>query len=106
MAESFRQEYCGNLASERNMQVRNQVLIALAGLLSTVAFISGCSSRSAPPAAPQHPDISGVWLGGGKGSWSNTRAKPGTEPDIPYTAWALDRMQGQRPGSGSETDFE
>ena len=33
-------------------------------------------------------------------------AKPGTEPDIPYTAWALERMKGQRPGSGSESDFE
>jgi len=47
-----------------------------------------------------------VWLGGGKSSWSSTRAKPGTEPDIPYTAWALERMKGQRPGSGSESDFE
>ena len=86
--------------------MRSRFLIALVGLLGSVAFISACSSRPAAPAAPQHPDISGVWLGGGKSSWSSTRAKPGTEPDIPYTAWALERMKGQRPGSGSESDFE
>ena len=88
------------------MDVRNQFLIALAGLLGAVTFISGCSSRPAVPAAPQHPDISGVWLGAGKESWSTTRAKPGTEPDIPYTAWALERMKGQVTATGTDSDFE
>ncbi len=86
--------------------MRNHLLIAFGGLLATVASISGCSGRSAAPAAAQHPDISGVWLGGGKASWSTGTAKPGTEPDIPYTAWALERMKGQRPASGSDGDFE
>ena len=87
--------------------MRNYFLMALAGLLGAVTSISGCSRGPAAPAAPKHPDISGVWLGS-KGSWSMARgAKPGAEPDIPYTAWALERMKGQRPGgAGSDGDFE
>ena len=83
--------------------MRNQRLIALLG---AVTLISGCSGRPAIQVAPQHPDISGVWLGGGKASWSTARAKPGTEPDIPYTTWALERMKGQTPASGADSDFE
>jgi len=85
--------------------VRNQLLIALAGLLGAVTLMSGCSGGPAVPVAPEHPDLSGVWLGGGKASWSTARVKPGTEPDIPYTAWALERMKGQMPASGSDSDF-
>src|SRR5216684_2899421 len=87
--------------------MRNHFLIALAGLLGAVASISGCSREPAAPAAPKHPDISGVWLGS-KGSWSMARgAKPGAEPDIPYTAWALERMKGQLAGGpGPDGDFE
>ena len=86
--------------------MRNHFLIALGGLLGALTLISGCSQAPGTPAPPQHPNISSVWLGG-KGNWSMTRgAKPGTEPDIPYTAWALERMKGLRPGSGGESDFE
>ena len=89
------------------MHVRNPLLITLVYLLG-VTVVAGCSAESRAPAASQHPDLSGVWLGPAKASWSNARgAKPGTEPDIPYTAWALERMKGQVPGTaGAEADFE
>lgn len=86
--------------------MRNQTLITLTGLLGAVTLISACCRGPAVPVAPQHPDISGVWLGRGKASWSTARVKPGTEPDIPYTAWALERMKGQVAGSGTDSDFE
>jgi hypothetical protein len=47
-----------------------------------------------------------MWVGTGKSSWSNTRAKLGEEPDIPYTAWARERMKGLVSGSGGDSDFE
>ena len=86
--------------------MRKELRIALAGFVGLVTGISACSPRPAVPAAPQHPDISGVWVGGGKSSWSNTRAKLGEEPDIPYTAWARERMKGLVSGSGGDSDFE
>ena len=87
--------------------MRNPLRIALAGLLGVVTWLSACSPKPAAPAAPQHPDISGVWVGGGKGSWSTARgAKVGSEPDIPYTPWALERMKGQVSATGADSDFE
>jgi hypothetical protein len=42
----------------------------------------------------------------GKGNFSSARgAKVGAEPDIPYTAWSLERMKGQMPASGADSDF-
>jgi len=85
-----------------------RVLIPLICLFGLLTMIAGCSAESRAPAAPQHPNLSGVWLGAAKASWSTTRgAKPGTEPDIPYTPWALERMKGQVPGTaGADADFE
>jgi hypothetical protein len=80
--------------------MRNQLLIAL------FVLISGCSSGPAEPVTPKQPDISGVWLGTPKASWSTSQAKPGTEPEIPYTAWSLERMKGLISGSGADSDFE
>jgi hypothetical protein len=80
----------------------------VATLLVLVIFAAACSPKAAVPETPQHPDLSGVWLGATKVSWSSSREKPGSEPDIPYTAWALERLKGQRPGSAgsSDADFE
>jgi len=87
--------------------VQNHLLIGLVGFLTAVTLISGCSSRPPAPAAPQHPDLSGIWQGG-KGNWSMAQgAKFGAEPDIPYTPWALERIKGVLPGTGggADTDF-
>jgi hypothetical protein len=90
------------------MYERNHFAIKLLSFLAAVTMIAGCSAQSPAPAAPQHPNLSGVWLGATRVSWSSTRgAKPGTEPDIPYTAWALERMKSAVPGTaGTDADFE
>jgi hypothetical protein len=87
---------------------RKPLLIRLIGSVGVFIVIAGCSSEPRAPVTPQHPDLSGVWLGATRTSWSATRAKPGTEPDIPYTAWALERMKGQVPGTAGvpDADFE
>src|SRR5205814_223605 len=70
-------------AAEMTSNFRNHVLIGLVVLLTAVTLSSGCSNKPAAPAAPQHPDLSGLWLGN-RGNWSMTRgAKLGTEPDVP-----------------------
>ena len=74
--------------------------------MGALILAAGCSQKPAAPAQPQHPDLGGVWLGAAKGSWSNSKAKPGTEPDIPYTPWALERMKGQVSAAGTDADFE
>jgi len=86
--------------------MRKELRIALAGFVGLVTAVSACSPRAAAPAAPQHPDISGMWVGAGKSSWSSTRAKVGEEPDIPCTAWSRERMKGLVSGSGGDSDFE
>ncbi len=90
-----------------NAHLRNHLRICLLGFLTGITLISGCSSKSAAPAAPKHPDLSGIWLGN-RGNWSSARgAKLGTEPDIPYTPWALERIKGIVPGNagGGDSDF-
>src|ERR1041385_1992706 len=75
-------------------------------LIAVALLIAGCAQKPASTPPPQHSDLSGVWLGAAKGSWSSSKEKPGTEPDIPYTPWALERMKGQRPAAGADADFE
>jgi hypothetical protein len=82
--------------------VRNQWLRILIGFVGVVMVIT----QSQTPVTPQHPDLSGVWLGATRATWSTTRAKPGTEPDIPYTAWALERMKGQVLGTAGLADAD
>jgi hypothetical protein len=90
------------------ISARNLLFVGLVIVLSAVTLISGCASQPAAPSAAQHPDLSGVWLGN-QANWSMTRgAKLGSEPDIPYTPWALERIKGVLPGTAGnpDADFE
>jgi hypothetical protein len=84
----------------------NRLLVSFVIFLSVLTLISGCASRPAARGASQHPDLSGVWLGN-KQNWSMTRGgKLGSEPDIPYTPWALERIKGVLPGTAGQADAD
>lgn len=78
-------------------------------LLGIFGVISGCSRGDGAKPATQVPDLSGIWLGKAIQSLSPsdpTAQKPGTEGDIPYTAWALAKMKSERPATGPNQTFE
>ena len=85
---------------------RNRPLVSFVTFLSVLTLVSGCASRPAARGTSQHPDLSGVWLGN-KQNWSMARsAKLGSEPDIPYTRWALERIKGVLPGTAGQADAD
>jgi len=78
-------------------------------LLGILGLISWCSAALAGRPASQAPDFSGLWQGVGVQSLSlsdPTAHKPGAEPDIPYTPWALAKMKAEIPATGPNAVFE
>ena len=83
--------------------------VALA-LLSVLIVRTGSQSQAAARPQASTPDFSGIWLGRGIQSLSlsdpGARKPVGTEPDIPYQAWALAKVKAQKPATGPDQTFE
>ena len=69
------------------------------------------SSRQTEAAKPQgsQPDFSGIWLGKGVQSLSLSdpmgKKPPGSEGDISYTAWGLEKIKSAKPSTGPNQTF-
>jgi hypothetical protein len=85
---------------------------AIAIWLGTVPYLFGCAAPTspAPATAEAQPDLSGVWLGKPVQSLSpsdpGAKKTLGSEGDIPYTPWAIERMKATRPATGPDATLK
>jgi hypothetical protein len=90
--------------------MRNDAMIVGVGLLIGVVVLCARSDVSAAQAAARPPDLSGVWLGVGIQSLSPSDPRGqkslGQEGDIPFTAWAIERMKKTRPATGPDQSLK
>lgn len=86
--------------------MRHAAMLVVGLLAGVVALGSGCSGGRSEPAVAGPPNLSGVWLGLAIQSLSpsdpDAQKSLGQEGDIPYTAWAIERMKATRPATGPD----
>jgi hypothetical protein len=92
----------------RFVMVSALVLLGALALFSARLIQNDGQTQTAKPQAST-PDFSGIWLGGGIQSLSpsDPRGKKpaGTEPDISYTPWGLEKLKSERPAFGPNQTF-
>jgi hypothetical protein len=102
-----------HLAAEA-LQMRNRLMVSALVLLGALALFSarliwndGQTQTVKAQASP--PDFSGIWLGRGIQSLSPSdpmgKKPAGTEPDISYQPWGLEKLKSARPSTGPNQTF-
>jgi hypothetical protein len=89
--------------------VASSALAVLALALFSVRLMENRGQAQAAKPQATAPDFSGIWLGKGIQSLSPSdpmgKKPTGSEPDISYTPWGLQRLKAAKPATGVDQTF-
>jgi len=102
-----------HLAAEALQMGNRLLMVSAAALLGALALFSARlvendAQAQTAKAQASTPDFTGIWLGKGIQSLSPSDPRgeaSGTEPDISYQPWGLERLRSARPSTGPNQTF-
>jgi hypothetical protein len=93
----------------RRALVASVVVLVVALLLFWGRLAKSSGQTGTAKVGGGQPDFSGIWLGKGVQSLSPSdptgKKPPGTETDIPYTSWGMERVKNAKPSTGPNQTF-
>ena len=93
----------------RRAVISSALVLVVALLLVWGPLAKSSGQTEATKAQGGQPDFSGIWLGRGIQSLSPSdpmgKKVPGTEPDIPYTTWGMEKVKSAKPSTGPNQTF-